>query len=783
MSETKAYTYKNISAAKKVLGKIRGKLSASDLRTSLIGIFLAMAMPLPGIAPFGMAYLAQERRLSLKAVLVFVATSVGSIFVCDRLGSARYICAGFLYLAALFVLKKGIKLTDVTAGVIAAVSTLVTGVAMLVIEGFSVLDFVLLLCEAALVVSGTLMMEKSVSAIKERELAFETLDGDSKLSLASVILVALLGFKEIYLGSEFSVMNAIAAVMLLVVSASCGAGYSTGTGIVLGIVCGIGSDFFMSILGAFGFCGFLAGAFSKFGKGGAVAGIILANGIMTVYTNNATEAVLSLWEIMAAAVAFGFFPPSWLEVVKGVVTLKDGERESIAKVKEDLKARLRAAAAAFESMTKTLERLSDKEKMRNDEDCASIFDIAAEKACKNCRKSGVCWGQSFNSTYEEMFALLKIMKEKGVAKKEDVGSSFAARCINLNAFVDEINHQFDIYRVRQVWRSRLCESRHLAGKQLGGVSDILENLTEGIDSDTRTAAISGWELRSRLEISGIRPKSVNIMEDRNGKKRIEVVLKASRFQTKQRRIIEKVMKSYAGCGSLVREEVAEDKHLIKLVFSETQKFEVETEHATAAACEKNGDNFKFLNLKNGKFIIAISDGMGTGYRAAKESEAILELLDSFLEAGFDSRIAVRLINSLMIMKSDDEAFVTLDLCIIDLYTGEAQFIKTGAEPSFILGSNGRVRSVKASSLPVGLIADAEAEVSKTKLRDGDRILMMTDGIESRQDGSVWVSEFVKNNSDDGENMAQKILNHAAKKQNGMARDDMTVLSVKLKAVG
>ena len=120
MSETKAYTYKNISAAKKVLGKIRGKLSANDLRTSLIGIFLAMAMPLPGVAPFGMAYLAQERCLSLKTFLVFVATSAGSIFVCDRLGSARYICAGFLYLAALFVLKKGVKLTDVTAGVIAA---------------------------------------------------------------------------------------------------------------------------------------------------------------------------------------------------------------------------------------------------------------------------------------------------------------------------------------------------------------------------------------------------------------------------------------------------------------------------------------------------------------------------------------------------------------------------------------------------------------------------------------------------------------------------------------
>ena len=717
MAEAKTYTYKENAQKQRIFKKVKIRISKEDLWTSLLGIFLAMAMPLPSIAPFGMALLSQERKFTVRAGLIFAATSIGSAAVCGRIGMLKYLCAGLIYLSSLFILEKGVRLSDVTSGIIAGASVIVTGMAALLVEGFSFLGLILVLCEGALVVSGSLMMEKSVSVIKDGKIFTSYLDSDSKLSLAAVILAALLGLKEIYIGSGFSVMNFVSSIMLMVVSAGCGAGFSTGAGIVLGVVCGIGGDFFMAVLGAFGFCGFLAGAFSKFGKGGAVAGILLANAVMAVYNNYATEAILSLWEILAASVVFFFVPNVWIEKVKEVVSLGSEERECILKVKEGIRARLNAMASAFESMSRTMERLSDKEIKKNDAEVAEVFDAAADRVCKNCRKSGVCWGQYFSSTYEEMLKLLGIMREKGVARPEDLSLVLSKRCINTAPLLDELNHQYDIYRVRQVWRSRLTESRQLVGKQLDGVSKILEGLTSEIGEDTKKIAVSGWEIRSKLELNGIKPKSVNIMQDKDERCKVEVLMKAAKFQGKTRRTMEKVMKSCLGFNTLLREEVPQDKRLIRLVFTEAQRYVVETEHATLAASEKSGDNYRFLNLKNGKFIIAISDGMGTGARPAKESEAILELLDSFLEAGFDSRIAVRLINSIMIMKSEDSAFVTLDLCIIDLYTGDAQFIKTGAEPSFILNSGGRVRSVTSSTLPVGIIAEAEADISKTRLRD------------------------------------------------------------------
>lgn len=785
MELTSVLTYLKKTKSRKIFGKADMAVLKKELLTRWIGFFLAMAMPLPGMAPFGMAYLAQEKKFSLGSVISFLFISLGSLSVCGRLEATKYISAGCIYLGVLFVLEKGVRIKSVTAAIIAGACVFASGMAMLFVQGIALLDVLLLLCEVAALVSGALMMEKSVQVINQRTFSPESLDGDAKLSLAAVIMIAVLSIKEIYIGSDFSVMNVLAAEILLIVAAGSGAGYSAMTGVMLGIVCGIGSDLFMPVLGAFSFCGFLSGLFSKLGKGGTVAGLIIANGIMAIYTNSATEAVLSVYEVLVAVAVFIFIPGSWTEGVGAIICIDDRDRESIAKVKAGIHSRVLSIAKAFEKMSKTIDGLSEVREDIENEDIATMFDVTADKVCAKCRKSTVCWGRDFNSTYNDMFGLWNVLKETGAVKPEDVKEHFAKRCLSLNRLLDELNHQFDIYRVRQLWRSKVSESRKIVGKQLGGMSAVLEGLTAEIDAESGKSALSVWEIRSRLEMNGIKVRNINVFQNKYGRNRIELVVKEGVYSGKQRRVIEKTMRAYLGNSIKCSIEPKYEKKLERIVFSEAERFTVETSQATMAASEKSGDNFRMINLKGGKFVIAISDGMGTGSRASRESEAMLELLDSFLQAGFDSRTAVRLINSIMIMKSEKEEFVTLDLCIIDLFSGETSFIKTGAEPSFILNSSGNVKTVAASALPVGILADAEAETEKTRVHDGDSIVMITDGVESRESGSLWVSEFIKERSKQkcDKSLADEILNRAVAENNGTATDDMTVLSVKLKAVG
>lgn len=759
-------------------------LTRFDVLVRGVGFFLAMAVPVSGMAPFGMSFLAQERRFSLKAVITLFFVGLGSAVACDRLGAARYIGAGLLYLMLLFVLEKGVKITDVTAAVAAGLCTLLTGAAVLTLRGFSVAELLLLLCEAAVVATGALMMEKSGEVLSRGRLSLMLADGDTKLSLGAVAAISLLSLKKIYMGSDFSVMNFAALLVLLMIASGCGATYSAGAGVVLGLICGIGGDSFLPILGAFSFCGFFTGVFSRFGKGGVIAGIIAANAVLVIYTNNSTEAVLSVFEVVAASVIFAVIPKSRTEAVRELLFAGADEKESIRKLKDALKARLAAVGAAFEAMSGTLDKLSEKASYDNSNDVAVVFDVTADKVCQRCRKAQLCWGRDFNSVYREMFGLLEVLKERGKLADEDIGDELRARCMNIPELINELNHQFDIYRVRSVWKNRMNESRELVGEQLSDMSSIIGSLANELDSNVRSTSISAWEVRSRLESRGIRAQDVKVLRDKNGRYRIEAVVKTAAFKEKHRAAMKKIMKNVLKCHIMKVEEAEEDRKYTRLCFSEGERYTVEAQHACRAASEKNGDSFRLIHLSGGKYVIAISDGMGTGKRAAKESEAILELLDSFLQAGFNTRTAVRLINSIMIMKSEDEAFVTIDLCIIDLYTGEVKFIKTGAEPSFIMQKGGDVETVNASSLPVGIVPEAEADVTLRRVCDGDRIVMITDGVESRENGSRWVSEFIRESCRDEENgdIAKGILDYAVK-NNGAPRDDMTVLSVRLKAVG
>lgn len=783
MAELEISRYTPPKNGKRNRWKILSGFKKYDFFVRLMGFFLAMAMPYGGIAPFGLSFLAQERKISLKAVISLVLVSLGSMMACDRIGAAKYISAGVVYLALLFVLEKGVKLNDFTAGLAAGLCVFMTGLVVIYWQGFEFLDMLLLLCEAVAVVAGTIVIDKSSVILQDGTFPPEKMGSDEKLSLAAIAAISVLSLKEIYVGVDFSVMNVAAIAILLTIAAGCGLRYSTGAGVVLGVLCGIGNDYFMPILGAFSFCGFLSGVFSKFGKGGVVAGVVLANAMLVVYTNSAMESVLTLYEIMVASVIFFFVKPKLITWVKTVICLDDREKENINKVKEGIICRLVAVAAAFEAMAKTLEKLADKEEEENCGDIAWIFDMAADKVCKTCRKASVCWNKELDDTYNSLFKLMEAMERKGVLDTDDVDDRFRAKCLNLPKLVAELNHQLDIHRVRCIWRSRLAESRELVGEQLWGMSRIIDDLSGEIEQDTVSESLSADGIRARLEDKGIKVRDMNVLRNRDGRYRVEITMKASLWKDDAKDEMKKIMKNILDREIKIQEMFFDDGRLVKIEVFEAEKFCVETEQASKAASDENGDNYRFSHISGGKYVIALSDGMGTGSRAARESQAMLELLDSFLRAGFDSRIAVKFINSIMLLKSEDDAFVTIDICIIDLYTGKAEFIKTGAEPSFIMQKD-CVETVRAASLPVGVIADMEAETSSRAIDDGDMIVMVTDGVETRESGSLWVQEFIEENCRNNQvnNLADKILEHAIEKNSGKVNDDMTVLSVKLRAV-
>ncbi|MFZ5825907.1 MAG: SpoIIE family protein phosphatase [Bacillota bacterium] len=192
----------------------------------------------------------------------------------------------------------------------------------------------------------------------------------------------------------------------------------------------------------------------------------------------------------------------------------------------------------------------------------------------------------------------------------------------------------------------------------------------------------------------------------------------------------------------------------------------------------SGDSYEAAPLSEGRYLMALSDGMGVGGDAAAQSKQCVRLLHQLLDAGFATEVAVKTVNSVLLLRSPDESFATVDLGLLDLGTGRAEFVKVGAAPSFMKrGSD--VTVVKMDSVPVGIINQVEVEPEFRNLRQGDIIVMITDGIwdvsKDDIDKERWIIDFLaREQTTSPEELAERLLARTLTLM-PVPEDDLTVL--------
>jgi len=183
------------------------------------------------------------------------------------------------------------------------------------------------------------------------------------------------------------------------------------------------------------------------------------------------------------------------------------------------------------------------------------------------------------------------------------------------------------------------------------------------------------------------------------------------------------------CGAPMRAGMREDLLCTQAVFEQAPALTLEV-GASLRSCsgeEVAGDSYVSRLLAGGRHVLALSDGMGSGVNARQESYAALALMVESLRAGYTRAQALDVVNALMLMCTGREMYATMDLCVIDLHTGETAFEKLGACPSYVV-RDGEVRAIGADTLPVGVLPDVESSSLRMTLRPDDVVILLTDGV-------------------------------------------------------
>ena len=763
-----------------------------DLKTEAflihtLAFFISRASIMDGLTPFGIGFLSAYIGHGGRSILIPLISMIGLLSV-RGLEGVSYIAATWTIYMIFAILRKKVKLTTLKLSIISAlVFTLCKG-AYIAINDYYLYDMLITAFEGVIVFTLTYIFTYSISTIKS---ATSRIFSNEELICGSIMLaLAVSGVGQLsFLG--FSLKNIIGIFLVMLFSYIKGPAIGTTVGVVIGLITSMSTLDLPLIISVYGFSGLLSGLFKEVGKLGSVAGFVMGNFILSFYLNGFNNSIIGIEEIIVASIGFIFLSMMMKglnsKILVGVSKSIDVEDRYSERLKEVTNKRLREISKVFEELGQTFKRVADKEKVVGQKDVSKFVDSVAEDVCKNCAMCNFCWNNDFYSTYHSMFEIMGKIELNGEISEDNLPETFKRRCIKPKNIIEKCNYLFDVYKLNYKWENKILESRQLVSQQLEGVSKIIKDLANELHRNIRFKEDIEKEIFGRIKNNNIDVKEVIVTESEGEEFEIFIDIKTFTDETECLKRVLPIVSDIVGF-QLIRDKytyaMPKDENTIRFKLIKANRYGAITKVAKSQESFNyiSGDSYTFGDRANNYFV-ALSDGMGVGQKANLESDITISLLEKFLEAGFDKELALKTINSILVLKSNDEMLATIDMSIIDLYMGKTQFIKIGSAPTFIKRKN-KVQVINSHSLPVGILKDVDFQVYEESLEDGDFIIMMSDGImdanEGVDDKEKWVLDIIEDiSSINPQTIADEIMDKAIAISNTEDRDDMTVLVTKV----
>ena len=586
----------------------------------------------------------------------------------------------------------------------------------------------------------------------------------------------------------------------------------SGSGIIRGLatafVCGIAFDLTylpLLVLSAVVFC--LVSAVRRNAGVAVVSGMIL----LWCYYIGGTAGLVGVLPPMLLAIPVYMLADKYREMMNAPFgrAAAEGiyfaaavtEQNKNAAVKE----RLNVLSDTFSSLSETFFKLSNRFRRSDLLGIRKIADSSFEKVCEGCRERERCWGADIEVTLEAVKCVSSELYNKGSINSEALPESFRASCKRSERLVSDINEA-----------TREATERMISGGRANFFASNYDDITAilkdalSVDSEEYECDLAlGERIFEYLYSGGMSVKGVVVY----GKRCIHVIAKglsgidclsAERAEEICRRVSEMV----GAALTLPVIEVGQDGNVMLMYSRPSVKASCAHGRLSGSGREWSsrdrgqneyidlfdsdeslcGDMTEAFITDNSYFYSLISDGMGSGAQAAYTSGVCAMFVEKMLEAGNRADITIRMLNNVIRsenMGCGDECSATVDLLELDLMSGGAAFIKSGAAPTYI-AREGTVYKISSRTMPVGIIKDADARITKFDTKKGDIIVMMSDGCCHDSEDCPWLVEFLcsymkrtRQTVQVGEEICESLKDEILKEAvinlpEGVERDDISV---------
>ena len=564
------------------------------------------------------------------------------------------------------------------------------------------------------------------------------------------------------------------------------------------------------------FHGMVAGIFNKLGKIGVIVGFILGNILLAYVTNGNRTEIIAIQEILIAALGLLAVPKSVKINIEDLYKTPKLLPETTGRTLEENK----EAAYKLNSMSETLFQMAktykeaaativdEEELKKQEEDNFSIFEKELENSMYDM-EDNILFDDIYmpeDNLLEDIFEMLlenEMITRRNLldvlAQHNNYIVGYDTDYINdeieqdIDKIVKIINYSYKVSKLNFIWKKKLDENKKVVSNQLEEVSKAIGNLANQMENIEDDIYINQKkEIKELLEIKEIDIEDISIKKQTSGRMAVSIYTSICEDINNPKcniKTMSKIISKVLGENMILQTQecgLRLKTNTCKYVFLSQDKQNLQVGVACVTKSDSNisGDTSIQTKMDDGKCLIAISDGMGSGKEAQKSSKTAITMLEKLLSSGFDKDTSLRLINSTLSAISKDDMYATLDIAVLDLYEKKLEFIKNGACPTYV--KHGRnVEILKNISIPTGIIDDIDLVVYDHELRDGDILVMCSDGIldssEEYTNKELWLKFLLEEiETDDVQKISDIILQEAIDNNYGTPKDDMTVITIKIK---
>ena len=555
----------------------------------------------------------------------------------------------------------------------------------------------------------------------------------------------------------------VAFCLLLFISAlGTKSALSSGAAVAVGIAVKLGGGAALTVLAASA----TSVAFSGLARPlSSSIGIMLGAALSVLIGTPAVTVGLDALVMAVGAIPFCAVPKKAMSAIIDYFdfdgTTRLAVRHYINRARVDSGNKLLCVAAAFDESARLISSFGT-----NHSDVGAVVSALSEKFCPYCVNKNSCDEAERNAAF---YTVAKNACE-GKTVMGELPPFFFSTCVRTSEIISTCTDVADAAKKTEVRLESEKKAKEIVTERMSAVRDLLSSLGRtqalpvGFDGDAEISVMR------ELALAG-----VDCAEAFVSKSNVTAVVRTA---AADRRLIERAV------------SVALKKKHEVIVLEQTQaagwsvaecvpKSKFEAVYARVGVSKEggvSGDSYAFKRI-DGRFLVALADGMGSGEDASRDSDSALELVESFYRAGFDSESVLTGVNRFLKLPGS-ERYSTADVAVCDLDTAVVDIIKMGSPPCYIKTEDTVLR-ISGASLPIGVLEEMHPYTAKKKLYPGEMLIMLSDGVTDCFEGDE-LPDFINGiSSHNPEAAATEILNCALDKSNGIPRDDMTVIAFRV----